>query len=113
MFTDYCRQAGELSEEFKSYVAKREYTLNTIEEYQKMLADAGFVDVVAEDRSEQLAQCLKDEVAKVDGNKAMLTDAVGEEVLEEAKQSWTGKLARVEAGEHRWGLFYASKPGVN
>ncbi|KAG7673918.1 hypothetical protein KSW81_007097 [Nannochloris sp. 'desiccata'] len=110
VITDYCRQAGDLSEEFESYVAKREYTLNTIDEYQKMLADAGFVDIVAEDRSEQLAQCLKEEVAKVDANKVMLADAVGEQVLDEAKQSWSGKLARVEAGEHRWGLFHASKP---
>lgn len=110
VITDYCRQAGDLSEEFEFYVAKREYTLNTIDEYQKMLADAGFVDIVAEDRSEQLAQCLKEEVAKVDANKVMLADAVGEQVLDEAKQSWSGKLARVEAGEHRWGLFHASKP---
>ena len=110
VITDYCRCEGSASPEFESYIAQRGYTLHTIEDYQKMLEEAGFVSVVAEDRSEQLEGCLREELSKVGEDGAELAAEVGEEALEAVRESWISKLGRVEAGEHRWGLFHASKP---
>lgn len=110
VITDYLRCEGPASDEFEAYVEQRGYTLHTIEEYQRMLQEAGFENVVAEDRSEQLAGCLKDELAKVGEDGVKLAAELGEEALEAAKESWQSKLKRVEAGEHRWGLFHASRP---
>lgn len=114
VITDYCRRTKKGPDscaDFEGYVAERQYTLHPIEEYAAMLREAGFVDVVAEDRSEQLEGCLRAELARVRDGGAALAAQVGEEGLEAAKASWEAKLARVEAGEHRWGLFHATKPG--
>ena len=111
VITDYCRCPEAASEIFEAYVAARGYTLHTIEDYKRMMVEAGFVGVVAEDRSEQLEGCLRAELSKLNGaDRAVMAAEVGEEALEEVQESWINKLARVEAGEHRWGLFHAEKP---
>ena len=109
VITDYCRGPHQASEAFEKYVADRGYTLHTIEEYGKMLRDAGFENVREEDRTLQLAACLREELAKVGDNGVKVKDAIGKEGLAQAKQSWLNKLSSVEAGDHRWGLFYAEK----
>jgi len=112
VISDYCCGAGCPSDEFAAYVRTRGYNLHTVETYASMLRAAGFANVVAEDRSEELQRCLKEELAKVEADGSALVDALGEPALKEVKESWRGKLARVEAGEHRWGLFHATKPAA-
>lgn len=82
LITDYCRSAGTASPEFAGYIKQRGYDLHDVEEYGKvlhlhlvyksiivffvvsmyrlliilsqMLANAGFDDVMAEDRTDQV-----------------------------------------------------------
>lgn len=110
VISDYCRGAEPPSDEFAAYIAEKGYTLHTIDEYGRMLQDAGFEGVSAEDRSAQLERCLAQELAKVESDGRPFVEALGEAALEEVKASWRGKQARVKAGEHRWGLFCAAKP---
>lgn len=114
--TDYCRGHSQGSSDFENYVAKRKYVLHTIQEYQEMLKDAGFDDIVAEDRSEQLASCLRSELATykttyAHADVAQASSALGTspEIMAEVESSWLGKLRRVEAGQHTWGLFSARR----
>lgn len=108
--SDYCRRAGSLSAHFDEYISKRGYTLITVEEYSAMLSDAGFEVVSAEDRTSQLQSCLKDELKKVENSQEAMRSSLGEEVFDAVQKSWRYKLDRVEAGEHRWGLFVSQKP---
>lgn len=54
LITDYCRKSGSPSEEFAKYIKQRGYDLHDVETYGQMLRDAGFEDVIAEDRTEQV-----------------------------------------------------------
>ena len=109
VISDYCRGSHQSSQDFNTYMDQRKYTLHPIAEYGEMLHDAGFVGVAAEDRSDQLAGCLAAELAKVEADGSAFVDALGEAALADVKDSWRAKLGRVEAGEHRWGLFSARK----
>ncbi|GJN17995.1 hypothetical protein PR202_gb05106 [Eleusine coracana subsp. coracana] len=56
LISDYCRSPGEPSEEFAAYIKQRGYDLHDVEAYGQMLKNAGFHDVVAEDRSDQVGK---------------------------------------------------------
>jgi phosphoethanolamine N-methyltransferase len=110
VISDYCCGETEPSPEFASYVAARGYALTTVAEYAKLLKAAGFVGVMAEDRSSQLQGCLRAELARVEADGASFVSVLGEDAVKAAKESWRNKLSSVEAGHHRWGLFLAQKP---
>ncbi|KAH9801665.1 phosphoethanolamine N-methyltransferase 1 [Citrus sinensis] len=86
LISDYCKSFGTPSVEFSEYIKQRGYDLHDVKSYGQMLKDAGFVDIIAEDRTEQVWE---------DYN-----DIVG---------GWKAKLIRTSAGEQRWGLFLAKK----
>ena len=50
-FTDYARSADTPSKGFAAYIQQRQYDLHTVEGYGKLLQEAGFVDVRAEDQT--------------------------------------------------------------
>lgn len=54
LITDYCTTEAELSQGMQSYVQQRGYNLLAIADYAQVLRDAGFVDVVGEDRTSQV-----------------------------------------------------------
>uniref|UniRef100_A0A803L646 phosphoethanolamine N-methyltransferase n=1 Tax=Chenopodium quinoa TaxID=63459 RepID=A0A803L646_CHEQI len=86
LISDYCRNAGTPSPEFAAYIKQRGYDLHDVQAYGQasMLRDAGFDEVVAEDRTDQ----------------GDYNDIVG---------GWKAKLVRSSSGEQRWGLFIAEK----
>ncbi|CAD6332990.1 unnamed protein product [Miscanthus lutarioriparius] len=84
LISDYCKNPGKPSEEFAAYIKQRGYDLHDVKAYGQMLKDAGFHDVIAEDRTEQ-------------------------EDYDDIVNGWNAKLKRSSAGEQRWGLFIATK----
>ncbi|XP_074319104.1 phosphoethanolamine N-methyltransferase 2-like [Silene latifolia] len=62
LISDYCRSSGQPSSEFATYIKQRGYDLHDVQEYGQMLKDAGFDDVIAEDRTDQFIQVLQREV---------------------------------------------------
>jgi hypothetical protein len=54
LISDYCRAPAEASAEFAAYIAQRGYDLHSVEDYGRMIADAGFRNVRAEDRTWQV-----------------------------------------------------------
>ncbi|KAJ9141546.1 hypothetical protein P3X46_032071 [Hevea brasiliensis] len=65
----YCKSAGSPSPEFAEYIKQRGYDLHYVEAYGQMLRDAGFDDVIAEDRTDQFNQVLQRELNAVEKGK--------------------------------------------
>jgi phosphoethanolamine N-methyltransferase len=54
LISDYCRAAAKPSPAFAEYIRQRGYDLYNVEAYGRMLEEAGFVNVAAEDRTWQV-----------------------------------------------------------
>ncbi|KAK2160634.1 hypothetical protein NP493_1634g00028 [Ridgeia piscesae] len=109
LITDYCCKEGLHSDHFKKYVAQREYHLLSPAQYGKVLEDVGFVNVIAEDRTDQFVDVLQKELNR--------TMAIKDDFIREFSQAdydaivngWKEKLVRCGQGDQRWGLFLAKK----
>ncbi|EFJ29738.1 hypothetical protein SELMODRAFT_146547 [Selaginella moellendorffii] len=109
LITDYCRSKDEVSAEFLEYIKKRGYDLHDVDHYGQMLRDAGFVDVVAEDRTDQFVRILTKELDAVERNKKSFLQDFSEEDYEDIVHGWKSKLVRCGQGHQKWGLFRATK----
>lgn len=114
LITDYCRapEEVELSASFSSYINRRNYSLLDPTKYGAMLSAAGFSDVVAEDRTEQMVTCLQKELDSIrdsSASEAFERDFGGED-LKQLIASWEDKLKWAGRGEFKWGLLKAAKP---
>ncbi|RVW24042.1 Phosphoethanolamine N-methyltransferase [Vitis vinifera] len=113
LITDYCKRAGPPSPEFQEYIEQRGYDLHDVKAYGQMLKDAGFCEVIAEDRTEQVQiihQVLQREMDAVEKNKTnSFKTFLKWEDYNEIVGGWKSKLNRSSSGEQRWGLFIAKK----
>ncbi|KAL6350959.1 hypothetical protein AAG906_031545 [Vitis piasezkii] len=109
LITDYCKRAGPPSPEFQEYIEQRGYDLHDVKAYGQMLKDAGFGEVIAEDRTEQFIKVLQREMDAVEKNKDEFIQDFSEEDYNEIVGGWKSKLNRSSSGEQRWGLFIAKK----
>ena len=109
LISDYCKCPGKPSEEFAAYIKQRGYDLRDVRAYGQMLENAGFHDVIAEDRTDQFLDVLERELAKVEKNKNEFVSDFSQEDYDAIVNGWKAKLQRSSAGEQRWGLFIATK----
>ncbi|TVU35439.1 hypothetical protein EJB05_17328 [Eragrostis curvula] len=109
LISDYCRSPGKPSEEFAAYIKQRGYDLHDVETYGQMLKNAGFHDVIAEDRTDQFLSVLERELAEFEKNKHDFLSDFSQEDYDDIVNGWKAKLQRSSAGEQRWGLFIATK----
>ncbi|XP_057996176.1 phosphomethylethanolamine N-methyltransferase-like [Hevea brasiliensis] len=105
----YCKSAGSPSPEFAEYIKQRGYDLHDVEAYGQMLRDAGFDDVIAEDRTDQFNQVLQRELNAVEKGRDEFIQDFSEEDYNDIVGGWKAKLIRSSSGEQRWGLFIAKK----
>ncbi|KAK2975455.1 hypothetical protein RJ640_007801 [Escallonia rubra] len=125
LISDYCRRAGSPSEEFSEYIKQRGYDLHDVESYGelvlllnvlKMLRNAGFDKVIAEDRTDQFIEVLQKELNRVEEERNEFIEDFSEvrvvifyEDYNDIVGGWKAKLIRSSSGEQRWGLFFAQK----
>ncbi|KAJ6803365.1 phosphoethanolamine N-methyltransferase 1-like [Iris pallida] len=109
LISDYCRKSGKPSEEFSDYIKQRGYDLHDVDAYGQMLKDAGFHEVVAEDRTNQFIDVLQRELDAVEMDKESFIADFSQEDYDEIVNGWKAKLKRSSTGEQRWGLFFAKK----
>lgn len=109
LITDYCKSSGTPSEAFAEYIKQRGYDLHDVEAYGQMLKDAGFYEVVAEDRTDQFLEVLQSELDAVEKDKDAFIQEFSKEDYDEIVSGWKAKLKRSSFGEQRWGLFMAKK----
>jgi phosphoethanolamine N-methyltransferase len=111
IMTDYCCGPQEKwDDEFKSYVAQRGYTLVTVDQYKKILEEAGWVVDRAEDKTEWFKEILETEKSRALANKKQFLEHFTEADFEHLMEGWDSKLVRVPKGHQRWGYFVAHKP---
>ncbi|GMN46226.1 hypothetical protein TIFTF001_015402 [Ficus carica] len=109
LISDYCKSSGSPSLEFAKYINQRGYDLHDVEAYGQMLRDAGFMDVVAEDRTDQFINVLQRELDAVEKEKDQFIADFSKEDYDEIVDGWKAKLIRCTSGEQKWGLFVAKK----
>ncbi|XP_021765604.1 phosphoethanolamine N-methyltransferase-like [Chenopodium quinoa] len=112
LISDYCRNAGTPSTEFAAYIKQRGYDLHDVQAYGQMLRDAGFDEVVAEDRTDQFLKVLERELNAVEKEKERFIADFSEGDYNDIVGGWKAKLVRSSSGEQRWGLFIAEKAAV-
>eukprot|EP00208_Stichococcus_sp_RCC1054_P004429 CAMPEP_0206143654 /NCGR_PEP_ID=MMETSP1473-20131121/21348_1 /ASSEMBLY_ACC=CAM_ASM_001109 /TAXON_ID=1461547 /ORGANISM="Stichococcus sp, Strain RCC1054" /LENGTH=557 /DNA_ID=CAMNT_0053539161 /DNA_START=40 /DNA_END=1714 /DNA_ORIENTATION=+ len=110
LISDYCKSGAPPSTEFERYIKQRGYDLHTVHDYGALLEDAGFADVIAEDRTWQFEASLKRELAAAEQQKAAIVAEFSEQDYQDVSSGWAAKLQRVADGEQAWGLFRARKP---
>ncbi|KAJ7975231.1 putative Phosphoethanolamine n-methyltransferase [Quillaja saponaria] len=109
LISDYCRSAGTPTPEFAAYIKQRGYDLHDVKAYGQMLKDAGFTDVIAEDRTDQFIKVLQREFDAVEKEKEAFISDFSEEDYNDIVGGWKAKLVRSSSGEQIWGLFIAKK----
>lgn len=109
LISDYCKKAGQPSPEFAQYIKQRGYDLHDVQEYGQMLRDAGFDEVIAEDRTDQFIRVLQRELDSVEKEKDAFISDFSVEDYNDIVGGWKAKLVRSTMGEQRWGLFIAKK----
>ncbi|XP_053304363.1 uncharacterized protein LOC128466925 [Spea bombifrons] len=110
LITDYCCGERPWSPLFQEYVKQRGYILYTPKEYGQFLEQVGFVNVQAQDRTEQFVQVLNTELKRTHEIKEEFLQGFSEEDYNYIIDGWKEKLHRCSLGDQRWGLFYAEKP---
>ncbi|MDH3693061.1 MAG: methyltransferase domain-containing protein [Gammaproteobacteria bacterium] len=101
LFTDYCCGPKPWCDDFNKYVKDRGYCLHTLPEYADLVSEARFEKVEHVDMTPRFIQILKSDLEKI-------ADLPLEETVRcNLEKSWRGKLARVESGDHRWGMLSA------
>uniref|UniRef100_A0A803P7K5 phosphoethanolamine N-methyltransferase n=1 Tax=Cannabis sativa TaxID=3483 RepID=A0A803P7K5_CANSA len=109
LISDYCKSTGTPSIEFSNYIKQRGYDLHDVEAYGQMLKDAGFEDVIAEDRTDLFIAVLQRELDVVEKEKEEFISDFSKEDYNDIVGGWKSKLIRSTCGEQRWGLFIANK----
>ncbi|XP_027126928.2 phosphoethanolamine N-methyltransferase 2 [Coffea arabica] len=109
LISDYCKRAGPPSDDFVKYIKQRGYDLHDVEAYGQMLKDAGFDEVIAEDRTHQFINVLQKELELVEKDREAFICDFSEEDYNDIVGGWKAKLLRSSSGEQRWGLFIAKK----
>lgn len=109
LISDYCKRAGPPSDDFAKYIKQRGYDLHDVEAYGQMLKDAGFDEVIAEDRTHQFINVLQKELELVEKDMEAFICDFSEEDYNDIVGGWKAKLLRSSSGEQRWGLFIAKK----
>lgn len=104
LFTDYCCAEQPWQDDFSEYVADRNYHLCTLAQYASLSSDAGFIQVAARDMSDQFIALLHHDIETIQHLDC------DEATRKSLAQSWQGKLARANSGDHRWGLITAGVP---
>ena len=103
LFTDYCCGNKPWQPDFEKYVTDRRYCLHTVPEYRAILEGAGFLVVAACDWTDRFIRCLREETKRIS------TAGFDAETAGELERSWLGKIERANGGDHRWGMFTATR----
>ncbi|PKI52842.1 hypothetical protein CRG98_026790 [Punica granatum] len=109
LISDYCRSPGTPSPDFAAHIKRRGYDLHDVEAYGQMLRDAGFSEVIAEDRTDQFIKVLERELDAVEKDKEAFISDFTQQDYDDIVNGWKAKLVRSSSCEQRWGLFIAKK----
>lgn len=109
LVTDFCRCSRPLTKEFEQYITTCGYYLEDIPSYAQALHNASFVDVIAEDITEEFISTLKIGRERLLDRKTTFLQNYNQDEFEYLLGRWNKKIEFCEMGDFRWGLFIAHK----
>jgi len=109
LISDYCEGDHQLTEEFLKYKRQRGYDLQTVQVYGKIVKDAGFSVVHADDVTDMFEDVLRKELARFAVTKNEFIKKFSIKDYTDIVDGWEQKLVRSATGDHKWGLFRAIK----
>ncbi|CAL1294710.1 unnamed protein product [Larinioides sclopetarius] len=109
LFTDYTRSEQDISSNFEQYIKDRGYNLLTLKQYKELLENCGFVNIKAEDATEEFLKALHEELDKLRKGKENFLKEFSEEDYKYLEENWIAKIKRVEEGNQTWTACYAEK----
>lgn len=109
LISDYCCCEGAWSDDFTKYVKQRGYALLSVKDYGKLLQEVGFVNVKAEDRTDQFVKMLEKELKHIENIREGFVKEFSESDHGYLVDGWKDKVERCASGSQKWGLFYAEK----
>ncbi|GFV46814.1 phosphoethanolamine N-methyltransferase [Trichonephila clavipes] len=109
LFTDYTRSEKENSPQFEKYIDDRGYNLLTLQQYKELLERSGFVNIKAEDATEDFLNALHAELDRLRKEKEVFLQEFTEEDFTYLEENWTAKIKRVAEGNQTWTACYAEK----
>ncbi|XP_052818692.1 uncharacterized protein LOC128244694 isoform X2 [Mya arenaria] len=105
--SDYCCSDGDHSDQFKDYVKQRGYNLLSPARYGKVLEEAGFTRVDAQDRTDLFVQSLEKELIVAEDIREDFVKEFSQDDFDYIVNGWKDKVGRTQ--DQRWGVFYAEK----
>jgi len=109
LISDYCHGDQKLSEEFIKYRKQRGYDLRTVKEYGSIIESVGFHDVGANDVTDMFEDILRRELKKFSSTKTQFLEKFSMKDYTDIADGWEKKVVRCKTGDHKWGLFTATK----
>ncbi|GMS97776.1 hypothetical protein PENTCL1PPCAC_19951 [Pristionchus entomophagus] len=110
LVTMYGKGKGAWTEAFKKYNDKRFYHLQTLDEVKERAIKHGYADVHVENMTERFREILTQERAHLEKEKEDFFKYFTQDEFDSLFNGWSDKLKYIEADNHNWNLFRASKP---
>ncbi|CAG2114524.1 unnamed protein product [Medioppia subpectinata] len=95
---------------FENYVKQRDYTLYKLSEYNTLIKNTGFVNVLAEDINDRFVDSLNRELKKLYSGRKEFLNEFNDEDYKDLEDGWVAKIKRAKDGHQTWGLVRAYKP---
>lgn len=110
IFTDYGRgDKSDYADEFKAYVAQRQYHLLTVQGYEQIMQVNGFEDIQSEDWTLAFKDALERELNQLTTRKEEFISLFSQKDYDDLSSGWTAKLKRVRDGDQAWIFGLATK----
>jgi len=112
LISDYgCNNYDKQTENFKSYIAERGYTLYTVEDYAQKLRNAGFNNVKGENITKYFLEILQKELDLFLTKEDFMLKNFSQKDFDDLVEGWKEKLVRCGPphGEQAWGLWVGNK----
>ncbi|RNA35062.1 phosphoethanolamine N-methyltransferase 3-like isoform X1 [Brachionus plicatilis] len=108
-YSDYICGPKPWSDEFQVYVEQREYDLLTMEKYENVLKESGFINIRTEDKTKMFVDYLNKELDHLVKGKDEFVKEFSVKDFDYLVDGWKEKLIRCNQGHQKYGIFYAEK----
>jgi phosphoethanolamine N-methyltransferase len=109
VITDYARGKTPGSAAFEAYIQKTGYHVVEPAQYGKLLEEAGFTDVIADDATQKFIEILETEKARLGSERESFLASFSEADLNYLVDRWAMKVDFCKNSDMAWGIFLGTK----
>lgn len=113
LISEFCKKEGELSAAFVEDNKKSSFFYWTIKDYEALLKETGFTDVLAEDHTDSIfIPSLYKELKTAEASREEAVKEAGEDDFQSLVNRWNYKIGIATGGEMKYASFYGRKPSA-